>query len=71
MTVGRSAAASIPTVKHDGCATERPSTFYDQGRMNPRRTRKQIDLTNLSTESDQAQIGVKGVSAAKNLVDKR
>ena len=45
-------AGSIPATIHDAQATERPSAFYNQRRMNPKRTVTQIDLTYLSTESD-------------------
>ena len=33
MTEGRSVAGSIPAVFQDGRATERPSTFYDQRKI--------------------------------------
>ena len=45
----------LPATDNDGHATKRPSTFFGHRRRLIQPTRKPSDLTNPSTESDQAQ----------------
>ena len=56
-TVGRLVGSCSPATDNDGPATKRPSTFFEHRRRLIQPTRKPSDLTNPSTESDQAQYG--------------
>jgi hypothetical protein len=53
-TVGRLVGSCSPATDNDGHATKRPSTFFEHRRRLIQPTRKPSDLTNPSTESDQA-----------------
>ena len=57
-TVGRLVGSCSPATDNDGHATKRPSTFFEHRRRLIQPTRKPSDLTNPSTESDQAQRGI-------------
>jgi hypothetical protein len=54
-TVGRLVGSCSPATDNDGHATKRPSTFFEHRSRLIQPTRKPSDLTNPSTESDQAQ----------------
>jgi hypothetical protein len=57
-TVGRLVASCSQATDNDGHATKRPSTFFEHRRRLIQPTRKPSDLTNPSTESDQAHFSL-------------